>query len=40
MAIPLTQPEGQSGTAVPATPRRAFRKLLAAGLPFPGRTTG
>ncbi|MET9002018.1 MFS transporter [Amycolatopsis sp. NPDC004169] len=32
MAIPLTQPEGQSGTGVPATPRRAFRKLLAAGL--------
>jgi MFS family permease len=33
MAIPLTQPEGQSGTGAPATiRRRAFRKLLAAGL--------
>ncbi|RSM47321.1 MFS transporter [Amycolatopsis balhimycina DSM 5908] len=32
MAIPLTQPEGQSGTGLPATRRRAFRKLLAAGL--------
>lgn len=32
MAIPLTQPEGQSGSAVSPAPRRAFRKLLAAGL--------
>ncbi len=32
MAIPLTQPEGQSAAAVSATRRRAFRKLLAAGL--------
>jgi len=33
MAIPLTQPEGQSGAGAPATiRRRAFRKLLAAGL--------
>ena len=33
MAIPLTQPEGQSGTGAPtAIRRRAFRKLLAAGL--------
>ncbi|MEV4050152.1 MFS transporter [Amycolatopsis sp. NPDC049688] len=32
MAIPLTQPEGQSEAAVSATRRRAFRKLLAAGL--------
>jgi MFS family permease len=32
MAIPLTQPEGQSGTGSPAPGRRGFRKLLAAGL--------
>ncbi|GAB3163899.1 MFS transporter [Amycolatopsis stemonae] len=35
MAIPVTEPEGQPGRAdagSPATPRRAFRKLLAAGL--------
>ncbi|SFQ68415.1 MFS transporter [Amycolatopsis rubida] len=33
MAIPLAHPEGQPGYAgLPATPRRAFRKLLAAGL--------
>ncbi|WP_372660440.1 MFS transporter [Amycolatopsis kentuckyensis] len=32
MAIPLTQPEGQSGSAVPPDRRRGFRKLLAAGL--------
>lgn len=32
MAIPLTQPEEQSGTASATTRRRAFRKLLAAGL--------
>lgn len=35
MALPLTQPEGQPGqvgTGSATTPRRAFRKLLAAGL--------
>src|SRR5215831_12511819 len=32
MAIPLTQPDGQPGAGLAATRRRAFRKLLAAGL--------
>ncbi|MGW5722485.1 MFS transporter [Amycolatopsis sp. NPDC003865] len=32
MAIPLTQPDGQSGSDVAKTRPRAFRKLLAAGL--------